>query len=92
MIGMSASYIAATKAGKVGGAEIADGVVAWSGIPYAAAPLGDGTAAWVAVGPCCARTVSERASVSDPASPEEISQLNERFVMMSSAQCDPDVP
>jgi para-nitrobenzyl esterase len=40
MIGMSA-YIAATRAGKVGGAEIADGVVAWSGIPYAAPPLGE---------------------------------------------------
>ena len=35
------AYIAATKAGKVGGAELADGVVGWSGIPYAAAPVGE---------------------------------------------------
>lgn len=35
------SYIAATAAGKVRGAEIADGLVGWRGIPYAAAPVGD---------------------------------------------------
>ena len=35
------TFIAATGAGKVGGAEIADGVVAWLGIPYAAAPIGE---------------------------------------------------
>jgi len=35
------TFIAATGAGKVGGAEIADGVVAWLGIPYAAAPVGE---------------------------------------------------
>ena len=35
------AYIAATRAGKVSGAEIADGVVGWSGIPYAAAPVGE---------------------------------------------------
>ncbi len=33
-------HIAATSAGKVGGAEIADGVIAWRGIPYAAPPVG----------------------------------------------------
>ena len=40
MTGMSA-FIATTRSGKVSGAEIADGVVAWSGIPYAAPPLGE---------------------------------------------------
>ena len=35
------AFIAATRAGKVGGAEIADGVVAWLGVPYAAAPVGE---------------------------------------------------
>ena len=34
-------YIVATRAGKVAGAQIADGVVGWSGIPYAAAPVGE---------------------------------------------------
>jgi hypothetical protein len=40
MAGMG-SYVAATKAGRVEGAQIADGVVGWSGIPYAAPPLGE---------------------------------------------------
>jgi para-nitrobenzyl esterase len=34
------THVAATNAGKVGGAEIADGVIAWRGIPYAAPPIG----------------------------------------------------
>lgn len=33
--------IAATSAGRVRGSEIDDGIVAWRGIPYAAAPLGE---------------------------------------------------
>jgi para-nitrobenzyl esterase len=33
--------VAATAAGRVRGAEIADGIVAWRGIPYAAPPVGE---------------------------------------------------
>lgn len=38
---VTSTHIAATGAGKVGGTEIADGVVGWRGIPYAAPPVGE---------------------------------------------------